>query len=528
MKQNFFQKLLFAYAPLFGKDKAEKKELRRIMNRLKKNDRELIDPVQLKLKPLFGEIVDELSHISERLRNLFKGNLESPDQELMSFELKLCSTLLEKGNLSMEQLELKEILKSAHGQGQGGINTVDRIFKSRIKYFSHKNFKAIRNLLERDAVYAALSYYDYENLAGHIPRNKQGKFGSASAESLLECLKSLLFIVRALPDKKGVAINDPVIQAAHEELAEEEYSLEKIQNDLHRLYDIFSGPLSASFLSDVISLVSRSPQADDKSLEVRFDFPKEIYDDLVEKYRIDREKFISMENEKVLQSRMNSLFKDRHLAEMQIYNRDNSNLFSEAGLPALKYVIPMKIIKSFNSFFYSPVILSTLQEFQVESEFFNKKQKSEFQTMVETYESVLTKVKKFEEDLTIPSFSELLPFIDALREAFLDNKAKHKGREAIRQVNGRADQLIQATFASAINLHGYLTNINVDLKAATPKLLSNTLFMNNNKEDLCSSLEEAGDYFNRFIKLLKIFAVHVDQARHSMKEAELKETLFSE
>ena len=41
MSENFVQKLLFAYAPLFGKDKKEKKELRKIIQRLKKNDKEL-------------------------------------------------------------------------------------------------------------------------------------------------------------------------------------------------------------------------------------------------------------------------------------------------------------------------------------------------------------------------------------------------------------------------------------------------------------------------------------------------------
>lgn len=513
----FIQNFIYAYVPLIGGGKVEQRELRRIINRMKKRDKLLVDPVQLKARALFSQLIVELSEISSRLKKLYEGNIEGSQEELKSFETDFCTDLLEKGNLSLELLKLRSIVKSAHDEGQGGINTVDRIFKSRMKYFSHKNFKVGRHLLERNAIYSAVAAFDFSIILDYIPLEKNNKTGSFSLEPIEKELLDLYYVISVIPEKKAVVINDPLILLAYDknELSNS-YPLDILQGDINRLHDIFKGPLSADFLKELVFLLQKNREIEEKEFSAASTFPKEIYDDLVEKYRIDREKFINIENEKVLQTRMNSLFKDRHLEDLQIYNVDTSNLFHQGGLSSFRYVIPMRIIKSFNRFFYSPFLQPVLQEFQVEAEYFNKKQKEEFQESVESYESLKSKVKKFEEDLTIPSFSELLPYVDALRDAFLDNKAKTKGREAVRKVNGRADRLIQESFTSLITLHGHLVNINVDMHAAVPKLLSNTLYMKK-KEEFLAGLEEAADLLNKYIKLLKIFAVHVDKARQSVQ-----------
>lgn len=517
--ENFIQKFLFAYAPLFGKNQTNKRELRRIINRLKKNDKLLIDPVQLKMKSLYGQLVMELDGISDRLKKVYENNIEGIKEELGEFETVLTSSILEKGNLTLKSFELKEIVKTAHSQAQGGVNTVDRIFKSRVKYFSHKDFKKYKIFIIRNMIFNDLVQFDYKAMLNEIPFNKNKKPGSFAAEKILKNLQDLYYISSLIPEKSPI-MNDPVIlQAFDQNKLDEHYTLEKIQIDIYRLIDIFKGPFSGEFIKNIVILISRNSQVQLKEKEYDTSFPKDIYDSIVEKYRKDRENFLNNENEKMLMSRMIRLFKDRHLTGIEVYTAENSELFHNANLPAFKYIIPMRIIKSFLFYFYSPVILSVLQEFQVEAEFVEKKQKTVFQEMVENFEMLIEKIKKFEEDLTIPSFSELLPYLEALKNGFLDNKSKTKAREAVRKVNDRADKLIQDSFSASINLHGSLTNIIVDINAQSPKLLSNALFLNHKKEDLCKNMEEAAELFNKYIKLLKIFAVHMDGARKRMDKS---------
>jgi Family of unknown function (DUF5312) len=517
---NFFSNFIFAYGPLLGKKQEKKIELRRIISRLNKNDKLLIDPVQMKMRPLFSQLIIELEQICSRLSKVYEGNLSGLDEDILDFETQLASVILEKGNLNVQAMELKVILQSAHAQGQGGINTLDRIFKSRVKYFSHKDFKRGNIFLVRNQIFSDISHFNFSRITEIIPINNAKKPGSLNGEKILQDLKDLYFISSLLPDKSAV-INDPVVLKAFEinEL-ESFYTLEKCQSDIHRLIDIFKGPLSAIFLKDVIRLISKGPDLEPDVKEYHSEFPKDIYDQIVEKYRIDREKFMRLENEKLLQSRMNALFKDRTLSGVQVYNAGNSELFYEAGLPAFQYIIPVRIIKSFIMFFYSPQILNVLQEIQLEAEFLNKKQKTEFQEIVEYFEILNEKIKKFEEDLTIPSFSELHQYVEALRNGFLDKKEKNKAREAVRKVNNRADTFIQETFTASINLHGYMTSIVLDINAPTPKLIANAMFLNHKKEDLCKSMEDSVELFNKFIKLLKIFAVHVDSARKSFQESQ--------
>jgi len=479
----------------------------------------LIDPVQLKFRSLFSDLMFEINDITSRLKNVYEGNISGIPEELAEFEKQLVSTLLESGNIPLETLELRNILKTAHGEGQGGVNTLDRIFKSRVKYFSHKDFKRTNIFLIRNQIFADLATFDYSGIVDRIPKSKSEKSGSIAGTEILKDLKDLYYISSLLPDKSAV-IKDPIILKAFtmNELAAT-YHLEKIQSDIHRLTDIFKGPISAIFLKDVIRLISKEPQLELEEKEYHSTFPKEIYDQIVEKYRIDREKFIHLENDKLLQTRMNSLFKERNLAGIQVYTVENSNLFHEAGLPNFKYIIPMRIIKSFLSFFFSTNILPVLQEFQIEAEFAVKKQKTDFQETVEYFEVLSERVKKFEEDLTIASFSEIHPFLEVLKNGFLDGAAKNKGREAVKKVNDRADKIIQDAFRCCIDLHGHLNNIIIDVNAAVPKLLSNAMFLNHKKEDLCKGLVESEELFKKFIKLLKIFAVHVDSARKSMQES---------
>jgi len=188
---------------------------------------------------------------------------------------------------------------------------------------------------------------------------------------------------------------------------------------------------------------------------------------------------------------------------------------SRPFLLAFSPIIPDRFPRT--SFSANPV----LQEFQIEAEFEVKKLKTDFQETIEYFEVLSERVKKFEEDLTIASFSEIHPFLDVLKSGFLDGAAKNKGRDAVKKVNDRADKIIQDAFNCCINLHGYLNSIIVDINAAVPKYLSNATFLNHKKEDMCKGLDESEILFNKFIKLLKIFAVHVDHARKSIQESEV-------
>ena len=115
---------------------------------------------------------------------------------------------------------------------------------------------------------------------------------------------------------------------------------------------------------------------------------------------------------------------------------------------------------------------------------------------------------------TLHNYVKLL----SLRNGFLDKKEKNKAREAVRKVNSRADEFIQQSFTVSINLHGSLTNIAMDINAAHPKMIANAMFLQHKKEEMCQGLEESVQLFGKYIKLLKIFAVHVDQARKSFQE----------
>ncbi len=344
---NFLRNIIFAYAPIIGKKDNNKRELRRIIKHLKRNEKPLVDPVQLKMRPLFCELILELSEISKRLKVLYESNINSSEEDYCEFELKLCSTILENGNMAMTDLDLSDILQTAHAQGQGGVNTLDRIFKSRMKYFTNNNFRKYRINIERNQRFNDLSLFNFSGIIDIIPINKNNIAGSVPAEKILSDLKDLYFLSVPLPVKKPVLKDDIIIIAYKMNELESSYSLEKIQSDISRIYEIFEGSLNAKFLRDTIRIVSRDLEMEFPENKVISTFPKEIYDSIIEKYRVDRHKFLHMENEKLLQSRMTALFKDRNLAEIQIYNVNNSEIFHNAGLPNFKYIIPMRIIKSY-------------------------------------------------------------------------------------------------------------------------------------------------------------------------------------
>ena len=508
-----------AYFPFIRRDKKRILALRTIIRKIKKTENQYFAPVSKVFNPVFANYLAEQLEISQRIKPLYAGNILGDDQAYGQFIDQLTGYQLGKYGFTLESFSFKAILEQAKAENNISVKNIDGIFSGRIKTFKYDAFRKCREELIDHQVIADLVSFDLEGLISIFLGKKEDSFSRLSAEMIEENLRDLYFIlaqsrdIRISEDDSFLTVAAGIIASDDDEPDTAGYSL--LINKLLSGYSIL---LEKEFLSDVLKLTTEDPWLPLEVNSYNSDYPQGIYNTIIEEYKKKRQLFIRNENQKLLNARIQALFGDKELLHVDVYNSGTNSLFNDFNVAGFKYINPFRICKSYFCYFFNPKIMPMLQELSLKAEFKDAGQSAKLNDLIGELSELSERIRKFEEDLTTQSFSEVNPHIEKFKIGILDKTDKFKAGDAIDRVDKRADKIIQDSFRLTSGLYEVVKELLADMKDKNPRLLANTAYFINSTGPFFRTLEGSVKYSYRFTNLLRMFSVDIEETKKFVKK----------
>lgn len=480
---NFIKNILFLYIPDFRKNKENNKKVKNAIRVLKKEYSSLYNPLTEEFTPKFYQLIKEVISKQKKLLDIYRDNINGNVDRRYEFEKSLADSVFNKYHLSLIDLDLSQIIESLDKKGKKSIQTIDITFKNRLQTFKVKGFTKLKKYL-----------IDHSKIGDLIQFNFNLLFNNIHYSTLMD----LIYLTGNLPENIEFE-NDMVLNHLSSDN----------EIDLPIVLNIFNKEINTDFLCNLIIFNKKDGDYTPKIKESKTDFPDYIYNEILEKYKIDREKYLLKESHRVIQERKKKLFGEKELSLCFLYDAYNNGLLIDSGVGSFKYIDQINVTRSFYITFFKDMIHPTLKEFILEADFINKDKKAEFD---KTYDSfLLTKdsVLKFEEDIQTPTFSSINFILNIVKNGVLTDKDKLKGKESISTINKYADKLVQDSISSSLDLSLFIEEVKIDLESQFPQILNNAYFFLDENNELQSKIIEVANILSMYNGLMRSISVNL-------------------
>jgi len=147
------------------------------------------------------------------------------------------------------------------------------------------------------------------------------------------------------------------------------------------------------------------------------------------------------------------------------YSDALNELLAAHQLPCFRYILPLRIVKTFSGTILATLVLKPLSEFTLNYACESKDFSISLSSAIDSISYLGRRVQTFEGDMT--SAGRQFPgYFKALADSFLDASEKSKFVTAIKQADASADAIIQSAFSSCSLLAEALDIILEDVKSS--------------------------------------------------------------
>jgi predicted transcriptional regulator len=299
---------------------------------------------------------------------------------------------------------------------------------------------------------------------------------------------------------------------------ETEILVDKVIEQFVHLQELLETAFSSEHIGNIIKMASLNPLASLETEKIELSVVPQLKEDLLARYNKARKAYAKQIKEAVYLKKVYEVFEDYPLLLIDGYSTNNSNQLTNADLPPFRYITPLRLMKSYFEHFYQEKFQGVFRGLGERVEFVSEHFGSEYTNAVDTLATINDAIYKFEEDITNPEYSKLLPLLKKIAEIGLSLEETGNAKKAITAMNNRADSLINGGTKVLDNLVFMCNEILNDLKHSDSIIVENIHYMRNREGMLIRDLEEAMDTTNRFLELMKIFIIDPAKARKKLAE----------
>jgi hypothetical protein len=175
---------------------------------------------------------------------------------------------------------------------------------------------------------------------------KSATFRSAPADEALPELIDAYYLVGQLELGSGVeALIGLLLEKVSPSKAAE--NRQKVGKILEKVRDLLSGPCSASLTLTLIRLIKKDPDYVPDVLNLKERFVSDYANTLSEHFSSDRERALRERSESTLERDIEALFEGARLLPFHNYGSETNEKLNKVGLPALTWVKPLEVLRSF-------------------------------------------------------------------------------------------------------------------------------------------------------------------------------------
>jgi len=223
---------------------------------------------------------------------------------------------------------------------------------------------------------------------------------------------------------------------------------------------------------------------------------------------------LELQNE-LIEKETKSLFSDTPLLELEGYNQGNNSLFQQCGAGSFLWIMPLQIIKSFETFYISDKVKALLNDLVVEGFFNNPQYKSDFSAIVYNCVESSENIASFENSFSKGQPNDTLLMTGYLRDSRTNPDFLKNLTQMINNINKEAKKLLQSEVSAIYQLWQKLQELIPDSKKPQPELISNlkVLFMSPRNRDNAEFLEMNFSQWSIFLDVMKNYAIIGDVNR---------------
>lgn len=230
---------------------------------------------------------------------------------------------------------------------------------------------------------------------------------------------------------------------------------------------------------------------------------------LQQSFDADEQRIKSEIQSSQISSDVNTLFNNVPLEQLFGYNDDSDGLLKTNTSLSFKWILPMRIVKTFLDTYMSEGIKSLLNDIVIEGFFNNPSYKTEFSSKVYSVISAETRIQEFE-----ASFGTDQPFSIAVMQGYIVDSKKDKDfyrklEVMVESVNNEAHKIMQEITTALHSLSYDLDQLLADSKKPSCEVISNlkTLMMSSRNRDNTNALEQQFPGWNIYFEIMKNYVI---------------------
>ena len=476
------------------------------------------------LQPNFAEAIFTLYKNTRTLDDLFSTTIGAPDfQRKKRFEGQLIVTgfnpteqdLLE--SLSYENRKAAIIAEAGNEREENRIYEHQR--QDQEKLFKAMNSDSFRNMDKENLqlrqlvdlckmnFLPVLQVFDGNFIPGDF--SYQPTYNEAPIEKLLTMLEDYYYQAYGLRITNGMAnAVTALVQLKHGENASSTL-LEQYSTALKRIAFVNTKILTPENLKLLIRY-GRGEEQYEPGVCSYTGSPRQDFASMMkEKFTSEEKRIRSELQDAQIEQELTTLFNGGSLLDVDFYdNRHNETLRADTIL-SFKYVLPMKILKTFLAVYVPDSIRTLLNDLVIEGFFVNASYKQNFSEAVYACLEADETIKNFEK-----SFGSDQPNSIAVLESYI--KDSHKDKDfykklevMVSKINDEAKNLIQTNTVNLYRLYKMLGELLADAKKPTGEIIENlkvTMLSSRNKRNT-NFLEQSYGTWRVFFDIMKNYVI---------------------
>ncbi len=213
--------------------------------------------------------------------------------------------------------------------------------------------------------------------------------------------------------------------------------------------------------------------------------------------------------DETISDEVSALFPDIVLEEVGAYSQSYNNLLQTEVSMAFKWILPMRILKTFLRHYMPEGAKALLNDIVIEGFFNNPAYKSSFSSIVFAAINADKDIKEFEESFGTDKKHSIAVLESYIKDSKKDKDFFKKLEKMVQSINDDAHNVLQAVCTNLSSLSRQLGELLQDAKKPSSEIISNlkVLMMSSRNRDNTNFLEANYEKWNIFFEIMKNYVI---------------------
>lgn len=284
---------------------------------------------------------------------------------------------------------------------------------------------------------------------------------------------------------------------------------ENYTSALKKLNFIINKVLSADKLKAIIRMGKEDPNYEPAVSSYSGSPRQEFANMFQSRYDADEQRIKVEIQDQAISTELQSLFPDTHLEEVGAYNQHYTSLLQADTTLTFKWVLPMRILKTFVNYYITPGVKSLLNDIVIEGFFNNPSYKTSFSSVVYGSINSIDEIIAFENSMGSAQRNSVAVMESYIRDSKKDKDFYKKLEKMVNVLNEEAHQLLQEEVTNLAALYRELGELLQDAKKPSSEIIQNlkVLMMSSRNRDNTNQLEATYGNWKFFFEIMKNYVI---------------------